>query len=155
MFGLAGTHNGQLSLQIYLDSRLVWFSAYVVCRQVGVSLVLGDAGSCYRNIFMCKQSTTLSEVAKNYFPAAAPPHPVNVISLSVQRRQMESFARRLQQLPQQTWKHGMFFDQKRVEFEVRESKTNSLGEKRLQARGGRGVQKGLQDVVILMIISLH
>ena len=38
MFGLAGTHNGQLSLQIYLDSHLVWFSAYIVCRQVGVSL---------------------------------------------------------------------------------------------------------------------
>ena len=42
---------------------------------------------------------------------------------------MESFARPLWQLPQQTWKHGMFFDQKRVEFEVRESKTNSRGEK--------------------------
>ena len=40
MFGLAGTHNGQLSLQIYLDSHLVWFSAYIVCRQVGVSLLL-------------------------------------------------------------------------------------------------------------------
>ena len=40
MFGLAGSHNGQLSLQSYLDSHLVWFSAYVVSRQVGVSLII-------------------------------------------------------------------------------------------------------------------
>ena len=32
MFGLASVHNGQLGLQIFLGSHLVWFSAYIILR---------------------------------------------------------------------------------------------------------------------------
>ena len=32
MFGLASAHNGQLGLQIFLGSHLVWFSAYIILR---------------------------------------------------------------------------------------------------------------------------
>ena len=93
MFGLAGTHNGQLGLQIYPDSHLVWeyllpililhlvwFSAYIVCRQVGVSLV--DSSSALSLVFnsafssrqrldnvkiLCSTSGFLVPILSNFF----------------------------------------------------------------------------------------
>ena len=40
MFGLASVHNGQLGLQIFLGSHLVWFSAYIILR------ILADKLGC-------------------------------------------------------------------------------------------------------------